>query len=34
MKDTGSILAQAYEKGEIKEKLGELQRAYDLGASL
>ncbi len=30
----GSILASAYEKGEIKEKPGELQRAYELGASL
>jgi len=30
----GSILASAYEKGEIKEKPEELQRAYELGASL
>lgn len=30
----GSILAKAYEKGEIKETPEELQRAYELGASL
>jgi multimeric flavodoxin WrbA len=30
----GSILAKAYEKGEINETPEELQRAYELGASL
>lgn len=30
----GSILASAYEKGEIQETPEELQRAYELGASL
>jgi multimeric flavodoxin WrbA len=30
----GSILASAYEKGEINEKPEELRRAYELGASL
>lgn len=30
----GSMLAQAYEKGEIKEKPEELRRAYELGAAL
>jgi multimeric flavodoxin WrbA len=34
MKTAGSILAQAYEKGEIREKPEELRRAYELGASL
>jgi multimeric flavodoxin WrbA len=30
----GSMLAQAYEKGEIKEMPEELRRAYELGAAL
>ncbi|HSD57607.1 MAG TPA: flavodoxin family protein [Methanotrichaceae archaeon] len=34
MTPAGSILASAYEKGEIKEKPEELRRAYELGASL
>jgi len=34
MKAKGSILSQAYEKGEIREMPGELRRAYELGKSL
>jgi multimeric flavodoxin WrbA len=34
MEWAGEILAQAYEKGEIREKPDELRRAYELGASL
>lgn len=30
----GSMLVQAYEKGEIKEQPKELRRAYELGAAL
>jgi multimeric flavodoxin WrbA len=30
----GSILAKAYERGEIEENPAELRRAYELGASL
>jgi len=34
MKNGESILARAYERGEIRQSPGELERAYDLGASL
>jgi multimeric flavodoxin WrbA len=34
MEMAGSILAKAYERGEIKESPGELKRAYELGKSL
>lgn len=33
MEFAGSVLAEAYEKGEIKENLEVLKTAYDLGAS-
>lgn len=34
MELAGSILAKAYEHGEIGENPAELRRAYELGASL
>lgn len=34
MKTGESILARAYERGEIRQSPGELERAYELGASL
>jgi len=34
MELTGSLLAVAYERGEIEERPEELKRAYDLGRSL
>lgn len=34
MKNGESILARAYERGEIRQSPGELERAYELGASL
>jgi len=34
MKFAGKILAKAYEKAEIRENRGELERAYKLGVSL
>jgi multimeric flavodoxin WrbA len=34
MKYAGKILATAYEKGEIRENLKELKRAYEFGGSL
>jgi hypothetical protein len=30
----GSILAKAYERGEIRDKADDLRRAYQLGRSL
>ena len=34
MELAGYMLVRAYERGEIKEDLKEIQRAYELGASL
>jgi len=34
MKMAGSILARAYERGEIEKNPEEIRRAYELGASL
>ena len=34
MEFTGNILAEAYERGEIKDDREALKNAYDLGASL
>jgi hypothetical protein len=34
MVNAGSLLAQAYEKGEIKKMSGELERAQEMGLSL
>jgi multimeric flavodoxin WrbA len=34
MEMAGSILAKAYDRGEIKNNPGDLSRAFDLGASL
>lgn len=31
---SGSILAKAYERGEVRDNEGDLKRAYELGASL
>ncbi len=33
MEPAGEILARAYERGEVKGHPGELQKAFDLGAS-
>ena len=34
MENAGSFLAQAYERGEIRERPGELERAREIGATL
>jgi hypothetical protein len=34
MELAGSVLAEAYERGEIEESPEELKRAYELGRSL
>lgn len=34
LEDGGSLLAQAYEKGEIKKRPGEMERAREMGLSL
>ena len=34
MVDAGSLLAQAYERGEIRKRPGELERAREWGLSL
>jgi multimeric flavodoxin WrbA len=34
MENAGSFLAQAYERGEIRERTAELERAREMGATL